>query len=199
MGKDHRGEHQARGRSGVTDQIPLLSAVEAQQPPETPKLGYGVNRGLQGHATPVSATVRRFTVYGVAQPQGSIKAFQNKASGRIQLTSTNPQVKPWRSLIQSAAFDAYRDDDEQRLVWFPDGAVTIVINVWLPKPPSVPKKRYWPKVKPDIDKLARSCLDALSGLAFRDDGQCCSLTITKRYAPAGEMPHTTFQIDRLED
>lgn len=37
---------------------------------------------------------------------------------------------------------------------------------------------------PDVDKLARSVLDALTESAvIRDDGQVCVLTVTKKYAP----------------
>ena len=38
---------------------------------------------------------------------------------------------------------------------------------------------------PDVDKCARSCLDALSGVAFRDDRQVSRLVVEKQY---GDVP-----------
>ena len=42
-----------------------------------------------------------------------------------------------------------------------------------------------PAVKPDIDKLVRCTLDALSGVAFDDDARIVSLTAHKRYRKRG--------------
>lgn len=42
-----------------------------------------------------------------------------------------------------------------------------------------------PSVKPDVDKLARSTLDALSGVVFDDDSRIVRLTVAKEYARPG--------------
>ena len=42
-----------------------------------------------------------------------------------------------------------------------------------------------PSVKPDVDKLARSTLDALSGVVFDDDSRIVRLTVAKEYAKPG--------------
>ena len=39
-----------------------------------------------------------------------------------------------------------------------------------------------PQTKPDIDKLVRACLDALTGMAFRDDSQVAMLQARKFFA-----------------
>jgi Holliday junction resolvase RusA-like endonuclease len=60
----------------------------------------------------------------------------------------------------------------------------------LPIPKSYPKKRVAacltglerPIKKPDIDNLAKSVLDGLNGIVYRDDGQIVSLHVTKVYA-----------------
>jgi crossover junction endodeoxyribonuclease RusA len=41
-----------------------------------------------------------------------------------------------------------------------------------------------PTGKPDVDKLARSTLDSLTGLAFYDDSRIVELTVSKGYADA---------------
>jgi Holliday junction resolvase RusA-like endonuclease len=43
-----------------------------------------------------------------------------------------------------------------------------------------------PSVKPDIDKLSRSTLDALSGSIFDDDSRIVRLTVAKEYAQPGQ-------------
>lgn len=42
-----------------------------------------------------------------------------------------------------------------------------------------------PLVKPDLDNVAKAVLDALNGIAYRDDAQITFLSICKRY---GERP-----------
>lgn len=56
-------------------------------------------------------------------------------------------------------------------------AVTISFSKTLPK--SVREPRPW-IIKPDIDNLAKSVLDALNGVAYADDAQIVSLTVTKQ-------------------
>lgn len=59
----------------------------------------------------------------------------------------------------------------------------------LPIPRSYPKKRVAaclsgserPIKKPDLDNLAKSVLDALNGVVYKDDSQLVSLHITKVY------------------
>jgi Holliday junction resolvase RusA-like endonuclease len=52
-----------------------------------------------------------------------------------------------------------------------------------------PPKSYWDKrlgcpciVKPDIDNLAKSILDSLNGIVYKDDSLIFQLFVTKRYA-----------------
>ena len=62
----------------------------------------------------------------------------------------------------------------------------------LPIPKSYPKKRITaclagserPIKKPDLDNLAKSVLDGLNGVVWKDDSQIVSLHVTKVYASA---------------
>jgi Holliday junction resolvase RusA-like endonuclease len=40
-------------------------------------------------------------------------------------------------------------------------------------------------VAPDLDKLVRAVLDALTAVAYRDDGQVTRITATKEYGTPG--------------
>jgi hypothetical protein len=68
------------------------------------------------------------------------------------------------------------------------GPVALRAEFRLPKPASAPKRlRTWPiKARSgDVDKLARACLDALTGVLFADDAQVISLMVTKDWAVKG--------------
>lgn len=63
-------------------------------------------------------------------------------------------------------------------------ALRIELAFVLRKPKSV--RRFYPAVRPDLDKYVRACLDALEGVAYDDDAQVCSIVATKSYGfPAG--------------
>lgn len=51
--------------------------------------------------------------------------------------------------------------------------------------------------RPDSDKLARSLLDALTGVCFRDDGQVASMSIEKSYVADGEGPRAEVYVRSL--
>lgn len=68
--------------------------------------------------------------------------------------------------------------------------VGVYLYVRLPVPKSRSKKRTEaalgglekPICKPDIDNLAKSLLDGMNGVVFKDDSQIVSLHVTKVYA-----------------
>ncbi len=60
-------------------------------------------------------------------------------------------------------------------------------------------RRPWPAVKPDIDKLTRAVLDALTGIAYADDALVCSLEVLKSYADDGARPACRVTICELEE
>lgn len=124
-------------------------------------------------------TVLSFTVYGKPEPQGSIRAFVHPKTGRPILTSTNPNMKGWRDLIAWSAVEqmAGREPFE--------GPIQVRASFYLPRPKSV--KRPSPTVKPDLDKLQRSLLDALTDVVYRDDAQVVSIHASKHYVNA-EVP-----------
>ena len=58
------------------------------------------------------------------------------------------------------------------------------VTFYVPRPKSV--TREYPEVKPDADKLLRCTLDALTGIAYRDDAQVIAPHPTKLYANDGQ-------------
>ena len=122
-----------------------------------------------------------FTVPGIAAPQGSKKAFRTKG-GRIALVESSPNVKPYRASVASAAYAA-----GAKVLHGPI-FITVVFQFVRPKSHYTAKGALRDAAprhvgKPDIDKLCRAVLDALTGIAYQDDSQVVALDASKVYGP----------------
>lgn len=112
-------------------------------------------------------------VYGKPQAKGSTKAFIPKGWTRPILTSTNKQLVPWSQQITSMAISLNAPLLE-------GVAVSVTADFYLAKPNSA-RRRVWPIVKPDGDKLLRAILDSLTGVLFKDDAQVVDMRARKHY------------------
>ena len=61
-----------------------------------------------------------------------------------------------------------------------EGPVSVELCFYLPRGKTV--RRALPAVKPDLDKLVRAVLDALTGYCYKDDGQAVGVLASKQYA-----------------
>ena len=122
----------------------------------------------------------KFTVYGSPVPQGSKQpyTFKDKVTGQIRASlseSGGKNLAAWRNDISVIA-QRYRPEKPF------DSAVGIKLIFYSLRPQSVnEKKRPYPSVRPDIDKLSRAVLDGLKGKVFTDDSRVCNLIALKRY------------------
>lgn len=95
-------------------------------------------------------------------------------------------VGPWRERVALVAHQAMRDAGNTGPY---TGAVAVVLSFVLPRPKSAPKLKVVAATKrPDLDKLARACLDAITGVIVADDSQFVGLIANKRLALHGEEP-----------
>src|SRR3989338_1543920 len=113
-----------------------------------------------------------------------MKAWVTK-EGKPVITSDNPKLRAWRDLVAKAASDAMLARGDY-LGPYPRPpmvcAVGLDLQVFLPRPKSAPKrKRLRHQKRPDLDKVIRGVLDALTGVVFRDDSQVCSISAQKDY------------------
>lgn len=116
-----------------------------------------------------------FTVYGTPQPKGSARAF--KRGQRIIVTSDNPSLAKWESVVR---FEAQRIVAKDPRLF--EGAVELAVTFHLPRPASVSaKRRPHPTTRPDLSKAIRGIEDPLSGVLFRDDAQVVAIKASKVY------------------
>lgn len=116
-------------------------------------------------------------VYGVPKPQGSKRAFVVK--GRPVVTESAGQpLKDWRATVAQ-----HCGERAAQLGWRPlDGPVGVRLLFRMPKPKSTPKWRRYPTTKPDIDKLTRAVLDAITGSLITDDARVAQLVVGEQFA-----------------
>lgn len=78
--------------------------------------------------------------------------------------------------------------------------VHIIAYYEIPKSTSKKKKQEMledkirPTIKPDTDNIAKSILDSLNGIAYKDDKQVVDLRVRKQYA---EVPSVSVWISEV--
>jgi crossover junction endodeoxyribonuclease RusA len=117
-------------------------------------------------------------------PQGSTKAYLPKGHTRPIVTADNTQTKPWRADVQAHVRQAVGPT-----IQIPDGPVVLDLKFVMPRRAAEPKRITPAHVrKPDLDKLIRAVLDALTGIVFTDDAQVVDIGAGKVTALIGEQP-----------
>jgi crossover junction endodeoxyribonuclease RusA len=111
-----------------------------------------------------------FRVDGQPIPQGSMKVI----NGHI-IHSQGSALAAWRSAIALSAKAAGARPTHE--------AVSMTLVFIMNKPRTV--TRLDPTVPPDLDKLVRAALDALTAIAYKDDSQVIEIRAVKVY---GESP-----------
>lgn len=134
-------------------------------------------------------------VCGVAAPQGSKNPGRSRTTGKMFVYEQNTErQKGWRDSVITAAAETRKFYSHETF----DGPVEVAIFLRMPRPASVSvKRRPFPSVKPDIDKLARNILDGLTQAAvYRDDAQVVRLYVEKQYATddPGKGPGASIRV-----
>ena len=115
------------------------------------------------------------SVLGRPAPQGS-----KKHVGGGRMVEASRFLPAWRKAVTFAAVQAIADAG-----WVSeDGPAQVTVSFYLERPATVKiANRPSPVKPPDVDKLARGVLDALSDAGvWGDDAQCVKLTVMKFYA-----------------
>jgi crossover junction endodeoxyribonuclease RusA len=125
----------------------------------------------------------RFIVEGKPASQGSMTAVFNARLGVSRVRHANaPALSKWRAAIRKEA------KLQGAMKW--DGPIGIYISFGIKAP--IDKRHGYPKA-PDLDKLTRAVLDALTGVCYIDDSQVTTLDVEKIWENA-----TTVEVWRNE-
>lgn len=132
-------------------------------------------------------------VPGVPAPQGSARAFVR--GNRAIITHDNKKTMPWRDSIAWHARARFNIDS---IMWPRPSALHVEVDFVMPRRKAEPK-RVTPAHtrKPDVDKLARAVLDALTGILFEDDSQVVALIAGKRTADVSEQPGAHIRVSEV--
>ena len=133
------------------------------------------------------------TVFGPMKAQGSLRSFKHAKTGAV-ITPQDTKVKSYRGRIVDAWMSKYKGPQVH------EGAVDVTVVFALRRPDTHFKAKtksgraYREVLKddapdfvtksPDLDKLCRSVLDALTGFAYEDDKQVAFLHATKVWGSA---------------
>lgn len=138
---------------------------------------------------------QKFIVNGAPRGKQRARTFYNARMGKMQ-SITPEATKDYESLIRwsfKQAGGEYAGDKDIKL--------RIAAVYPIPKSFSKSKRqeaiegRIFPKVKPDIDNIAKSVLDALNGVCYADDKQVVDLAVYKVY---GTEPRLEVTVEVLE-
>ena len=114
-------------------------------------------------------------VRGIPAPQGS-KTPGVRSDSTPFLREANPNLKDWRTAVGFVLQSEWRGAPM-------DGPLSVELNFGLLRPKSVSEKRRpHPTVKPDLDKLGKAVLDALTGIVIGDDALVVEQHSTKEYS-----------------
>lgn len=81
----------------------------------------------------------------------------------------------------------------------PKVPLAVSLRFVVTRPPSVPKKRLLPVVKPDLDNYVKLVLDACNGYLWPDDSQVCRVTAEKTYSqsPISSPPKIELKVEAI--
>lgn len=156
----------------------------------------------------VTGTCIHVTVEGKPGTKGSARGFvgRGRARGRVIITNDNPKAKGWQQLVAAKLLAARN----ARGLFGPWEVVPVEVEMTflLPRPKSHyytgkragqlrPDAPRWHTTKPDVDKLARSTLDALTGVLVVDDSQVAVANVRKLYANRGAFEGVAISVGVL--
>lgn len=116
-----------------------------------------------------------FEVPGPFATKGSTISFKDRR-GIVRTKTDSKHGKTFAASVQWAARQAGVTLIEK------GRGVSLQVVYGFVRPKGKDRARVDPCVRPDVDKLVRALLDALTGIAYHDDGQVVALSVRKTYA-----------------
>jgi Holliday junction resolvase RusA-like endonuclease len=143
-----------------------------------------------------------FTVIGTPAPKGSSRAVMRGKRAILIPSDTDAgkeRQRSWSSAVMHAAHEACGDIARPL---FRASPLRIELVFVFARPSGHYTKSGMlkrsaplaPAVKPDIDKVVRCTLDALTGVVFDDDSRVVRLIASKAYAHPNEAPGAMVEV-----
>jgi Holliday junction resolvase RusA-like endonuclease len=126
-------------------------------------------------------------------------------NGRAVAQNYTPKSDPVNTFKAAIQFAFAQEARYQKESWpVHEGALAVTCVLYFPRPKRlIWKKRPMPRApmatKPDVENAGKAVLDALTGLAWRDDAQVSYLAIEKAYCAGDEMPRVEVQIQTMDE
>ena len=143
-----------------------------------------------------------FTVFGDPAPKGAMRAFAVRKGGAL----TGGTVVTARGSARQSEWTARVLEAVQRKAVggaeVLDGPLRLRVWFFLRRPKSTPKRRRtWPDRTPDLDKLVRLVLDALTGTLIADDARVVQIVAEKDYAEftSDPRPRACVSVSRISE
>lgn len=147
----------------------------------------------------------RLHVTGAPVPQGSVRSIPHRTTGKPVTMADSANLSRYRGDLREAARRAGEHYATEAVSAWLVFRFQRPMNHWLPAnrsrvaPVLHPRAPTRMSKKPDIDKLARAVLDALTGEAYADDEQVVHLIATKHWSDTfGESGWTKVVITPME-
>lgn len=131
----------------------------------------------------------QFWAAGIPQPQGS-KSVHMLGGKPVMRDANSHRLHAWRREVAGAAGVAWLGEPLRE-------PVRVSLRFVFPRPAGAPRSRRWPSVRPDLDKLVRAVLDALTGVVLADDALVVSLQAHKVYLGTG--PGVAIAVRAMDD
>lgn len=134
-----------------------------------------------------------FEVPGEPVAKARARVFFNKRANRV-MSMTPTKTATYEQFIKLVAADHFPAPIP--------GPLVMTVRVYRSIPKSLSRKLIEqaeagiirPTTRPDSDNYLKGCLDALNGIAFRDDSQVVSVHVHKFYSG---VPRTEIEVEEL--
>lgn len=130
------------------------------------------------------------TIYGVPVAQGRPKFFR-----RVEHVGAYDPKKSrdYKASIRLQAIEQLRINGAMPPLH--EGALTMQVLAYLPRPKTLPKRVVYHIKRPDADNIAKGVKDAMKGVVYKDDSQIVELLVRKSY---GDPPRVVIGIKEAE-
>ena len=113
------------------------------------------------------------TVYGSPVPQGRPRFAR---AGNYVRTYDPEKSREWKHSVRFQVVNLLGGHPDIH-----EGPLSLQLRFYLPRPKSLPKKVAHHVKRPDVDNLAKGCLDAIRKILYDDDAQIVELVVRKEY------------------